>query len=187
MKGRKQQSRAEPSLRVHRLLEGEQLVLSDSDTLLLVVRGACTVHGRAREPERIEAGALLSRQSRAASGMDRPVARALSLLQAEPARRWTVAQLSRAAGVSRAAFARRFADVTGRPPLRYLTELRLSLAADLLERTCASLAELALEVGYRSEFAFSRAFRRQYGIAPGRYRQRRRAAALGAPPIRLAA
>jgi len=185
MKGRKQQSRAEPSLRVHRLLEGEQLVLSDSDTLLLVVRGACTVHGRAREPERIETGALLSRQSQVQAGVDRPVARALSLLQAEPAKRWTVAELSRAAGLSRAAFARRFTAVTGRPPLRYLTELRLSLAADLLERTCASLAELALEVGYRSEFAFSRAFKRQYGIAPGGYR--RRAAAAGAPPIRLAA
>ena len=76
MKGPKKQSRrAEPSLRVHRLLEGEQLVLTDSDTLLLVVRGACTVHGRAREPERIEAGALLSRQSQVKVGVDRAVAR----------------------------------------------------------------------------------------------------------------
>ena len=167
--------RAAPSLQVHRLAEGTELLLSDADTVLLVVRGSCAIRGGARKLERAEAGSLLLRQAEASRIVDRRVARALSLLQAEPGKRWTVERLARAVGLSRAAFARRFAAVSGRSPLRYLTELRLALAASLLENTDDSLAELAQHVGYTSEFAFSRAFKRQHGVAPGAFRRLRRA------------
>jgi AraC-like DNA-binding protein len=170
------------SLNLQRLAEGAQLVLSDSDTVLLIVRGACAVRGMTQKPKRLEAGTFLLRQPAAGPALDRRIARALAMLQAEPAKRWTVERLARAVGLSRAAFARRFAAVSSRTPRRFLTELRLSLAASLLENTDDSLTELATRVGYASEFAFSRAFKRQHGVAPGTFRRRRQSA-----PIRLAA
>jgi AraC-like DNA-binding protein len=164
-----------PALKVQHLAQGSALLLAEADTLLLVVRGACAVRG-VKQSERVEAGTLLVSQTAGRRLLDRKVARALGLLQAEPAKRWTVERLARAVGLSRAAFARRFAAVSGRSPLRYLTELRLALAASLLESTDDSLAELALHVGYTSEFAFSRAFKRQHGVAPGSFRRLRRSA-----------
>jgi AraC-like DNA-binding protein len=95
----------------------------------------------------------------------------------EPAHPWTVRSLGEVAGLSRTAFARRFTALVGQPPLAYLTWWRLTVAARLLRRTDAPLAAIAAKVGYGSEFAFAAAFRREYGIAPGRYR---RTAAAGA-------
>ena len=118
-------------------------------------------------------GALLLRQAPAGPALDRRIARALSLLQADPAKPWTVERMARAVGLSRAAFARRFAAITGRSPARFLSELRLALAASLLESTDEALAEVASRVGYASEFAFSRAFKRQHGLAPGSFRRLR--------------
>ncbi|MEO6598277.1 MAG: AraC family transcriptional regulator [Polyangiaceae bacterium] len=163
---------ASPSLKVQRLAAGTSLVLADADAMVIVVRGACAVRGL--KSERVEAGTVLVPHAADHRLLDRKVARALGLLQAEPAKGWTVERLARAVGLSRAAFARRFAAVSGRTPLRYLTELRLALAASLLETTDDSLAELALRVGYTSEFAFSRAFKRQHGVAPGSFRRLRR-------------
>ena len=74
-------------------------------------------------------------------------------------------------GLSRAALARRFVAALGEPPLRLQARLRLERAALLLERTDASLAEVASQVGYESEFAFSRAFRREYGAPPATWRR----------------
>ena len=163
-----------PSLKVQRLAAGTALVLSDADTMVIVVRGACAVRGS--KAERVEAGTVLVPHTADRRLLDRKVAHALGMLQADPAKRWTVERLARAVGLSRAAFARRFATVSGRSPLRYLTELRLALAANLLETTDDSLAELALRVGYTSEFAFSRAFKRNHGLAPGSFRRSRRTA-----------
>jgi len=159
-------------------------VLSDTDTVLLVVRGACAIRGATQKPERVEAGALLLRQT-SAGARDRRILRALGLLQAEPAKPWTVERLARAVGLSRAAFARRFVAVSGRSPRKFLNELRLALAASLLESTDDALAEVALHVGYASEFAFSRAFKRQHGVAPGSFRRMRQSTHFG--PVRLAA
>lgn len=145
-------------------------MLCDSNTVLLVVRGACAIVDNEREPQRLEAGTVLFGRTESPSS-DRRIARALALLKANPAKAWTVEQLARNVGLSRAAFARRFAAVTGRSPRRFSSELRLALAANLLETSDDSLAELALHVGYASEFAFSRAFKRRYGVAPGRYRR----------------
>lgn len=103
---------------------------------------------------------------------DRRICRALELMRARPTERWTVATLARAAGLSRAAFARRFLAELGVPPLRHLTELRMRRAAQRLAVSDASLAAIAAEVGYDSEFAFSRAFKRFMGEAPGGFRRR---------------
>ena len=175
---------AEPS-NVLRLADGAKLVLSDSDTVLLIVRGACAVRAGTQKPQRLEAGTLLLARAATGPALDRRIARALGMLQAEPAKRWTVEGLARAVGLSRAAFARRFRAVSGSSPRRFLTDLRLALAASLLEANDDSLAALAAQVGYTSEFAFSRAFKRRHGVAPGCFRRLRRSAALS--PIRLAA
>jgi len=172
-------------LNVQRLAEGAQLVLSDSGTLLLVVRGACAIRSATQKPERFEAGTFLLRQTPPGPALDGRIARALGMLRAEPAKPWTVERLARAVGLSRAAFARRFAAVSGRSPRRFLSELRLALAATLLESTEDTLAEIALRVGYTSEFAFSRAFKRQHGVAPGTFRRLRQRAHF--TPVRLAA
>jgi AraC-like DNA-binding protein len=101
---------------------------------------------------------------------DPEISAALRALHDDPARPWTVEELGRAAGLSRAAFARRFTALVGRPPLAYLTWWRLTIAARLLRDGDAPLATVAKRVGYGSEYAFANAFKREYGIAPGRYR-----------------
>lgn len=120
---------------------------------------------------------------------DGRVARALHAMESSLARRWTVESLARVAGLSRAAFARRFLADVGVPPLRHLADLRMAHAARLLAGGDGSLASVAAEVGYDSEFAFSRAFKRRTGEAPTVFRHRRRAEAapLRLPPIRAAA
>ncbi|HEY3450576.1 MAG TPA: AraC family transcriptional regulator [Myxococcales bacterium] len=102
---------------------------------------------------------------------DAPVSQALSRMHAEPTRDWTVESLAREAGMSRAAFARRFAQALGEPPLTYLARWRMGLAARLLVESDASIAEVASRVGYDSEFAFSRAFKRLRGQAPSAFRR----------------
>lgn len=101
---------------------------------------------------------------------DREVGRALELLHAEPARRWTVADLAGAVGVSRATLARRFRSLVGAAPLAYLTEWRLLLAAQQLRETERPIRAVARSVGYDNEFAFSTAFRKHMGTAPSKYR-----------------
>jgi len=173
------------SSNVHHLAEGAELVLSDADTVLLVVRGACAILSSQSRPQRLEAGAVLLRRAAPGPALDQRIARALNMLQAAPERPWTVQCLARAVGLSRAAFARRFAAVSGRSPRRFLTELRLALAASLLANTDDSLAELAARIGYTSEFAFSRAFKRWHGVAPGTFRRLGRGSQSN--PVRLAA
>ncbi|MBT2384936.1 AraC family transcriptional regulator [Streptomyces sp. ISL-11] len=105
---------------------------------------------------------------------DPAVGAALRALHDDPSRPWTVAALAARAGMSRAAFARRFTTLVGRPPLTYLTWWRLTLAARILRDTDAPLAVVAQRIGYTSQFAFANAFKRAYGVAAGRYRQARR-------------
>ncbi len=98
------------------------------------------------------------------------VGRALRLIYNHPSRRWTVASLASEAGVSRAALARRFSDLVGEPPMAFLTEWRLTLAADLLRDPDETLASVAYQVGYSSPFALSTAFKRARGISPREHR-----------------
>lgn len=97
---------------------------------------------------------------------------ALRLLQHRPAEPWTVASLAATVGSSRAAFARRFHDLVGQPPMQYLTDWRLSLAADALREPGVGLAEVAARVGYATPFALSNAFKRVRGVSPSEFRRR---------------
>lgn len=102
---------------------------------------------------------------------DRPIAEALSHLHQDPSRAWTVESLAREVGMSRPVLARRFRNLVGLPPLSYLAQFRMDFASRLLLRSDAGLAEIARRVGYDSEFAFNRAFKKQYGQPPGRFRR----------------
>ncbi|MEW2502927.1 AraC family transcriptional regulator [Amycolatopsis sp. NPDC047767] len=101
---------------------------------------------------------------------DEVTSRVLAAMHAEPGRAWTVEQLAGVAGLSRAAFARRFASVVGEPPLTYLTRWRMATAARLLRTTDKTLAQVAAATGYSSPFAFAKAFRREHATTPGGYR-----------------
>lgn len=103
---------------------------------------------------------------------DARIERALEALRSRTCERWTVAKLAKVAGLSRAAFARRFVRELGAPPLHYLAELRMRRALELLAGTDATLSEIAERVGYSSEFALSRAFRRCVGEPPSVVRRR---------------
>jgi AraC-like DNA-binding protein len=101
---------------------------------------------------------------------DPVVGPALRLLQSDSARPWTVAELAAATGSSRAGLARRFKELIGEPPMTFLTNWRLTLAADLLREPGATVASVARQVGYASPFAFSAAFKRVRGVSPAEHR-----------------
>jgi AraC-like DNA-binding protein len=101
---------------------------------------------------------------------DPVVGPALRLLQNNPSHPWTVASLARETGVSRAALARRFNALVGEPPMAFLTEWRLTLAADLLREPGATVGSVAPQVGYGSSFALSTAFKRVRGISPQQHK-----------------
>jgi AraC-like DNA-binding protein len=103
---------------------------------------------------------------------DPVVGSALALLHASPGDSWTVARLAREAGVSRTVLGERFAALLGQPPMRYLLQFRLQLAAHLLRTTAETLPEIAARVGYESDAAFSRAFKRGVGEPPAAWRTR---------------
>jgi AraC-like DNA-binding protein len=106
------------------------------------------------------------------SQADPVVGRTLGLLHADPARRWTLAELARAVGVSRPVLARRFQAVVGESPMAYLTAWRLALAADLLAEPDATIGTVADQVGYSTPYALSAAFKRVRGISPKAHRAR---------------
>lgn len=103
---------------------------------------------------------------------DPQIGRALRLLHADPARAWTLAELAREAGVSRTVLAERFTACLGLPPMSYLTSWRMQLAATRLSGGAETLAQVAHSIGYESEAAFSRAFKRNTGLAPSTWRKR---------------
>lgn len=117
-----------------------------------------------------------------AGARDPAVGRALALLHREPARAWTLPELARAVGASRTVLAERFAQLMGEPPLAYLARWRLQLGARRLLDTNWKVLRVAQDVGYESEAAFSRAFRRAFGVPPGQYRRERMSAAPPGPP-----
>jgi AraC-like DNA-binding protein len=102
---------------------------------------------------------------------DRYVGRTLALMHSKPAHAWTVDELANQVGLSRSALGERFAAVIGQPPMQYLTRWRLQLAADLLHNSRRAIAAIAADVGYDSEAAFSRAFKRELGAAPATWRR----------------
>jgi AraC-like DNA-binding protein len=105
-----------------------------------------------------------------AGSRDPVVGRSLSLLHGRIAHPWTIAGLADEVGISRSALVERFTRYLSEPPMAYLTRWRLESAARSLERTSRGVAEIAADVGYESEAAFNRAFKREFGKPPGRYR-----------------
>jgi AraC-like DNA-binding protein len=108
---------------------------------------------------------------------DGQVGRALAAVHRAPQQDWTVGALAGLAGMSRSAFAARFAALTGMSPLKYVTDWRMGLARLRLQETREPIAAIAEDLGYRSEAAFCRAFRRAFGSPPGQVRRAARAAA----------
>ena len=124
-----------------------------------------------------------------AGARDPVVGRSLALLHSRVAHPWTIAELSEAVGMSRSALVDRFSRYLGEPPMTYLTRWRLQLAAESLQKTSRGVAAIAGDVGYESEAAFNRAFKREFGRPPGRYRSDhkggRRAAGVQHPEPRV--
>jgi AraC-like DNA-binding protein len=102
---------------------------------------------------------------------DRIVGAALHALHKRPAQAWTLDELAREAGTSRSVLAERFTQLVGSSPMQYLTQWRMVLASNLLCRSNAPLAQIAGEVGYQTDTAFSRAFRREFGAPPAAWRR----------------
>ncbi len=124
------------------------------------------------EAVRRYAEALPDGQTGWLAGLREPsVARALALLHNDIIRRWTVDDLSREVGLSRSALADRFIRLIGVPPMRYLANWRMQIATQKLRNTRAPLAQIAEIVGYDSEAAFSRAFKKAFGVAPATWRR----------------
>ena len=111
------------------------------------------------------------------TGMQDPiVARALALLHGQMARRWTTESLAEEIALSRSAFAERFTRIIGEPPMRYLARQRFEQATTQLMGSSDPVSRIAFDVGYESEAAFNRAFRREYGVPPGAWRREKMAA-----------
>jgi AraC-like DNA-binding protein len=106
---------------------------------------------------------------------DPQLRKALTQIHQSPQVPWTVESLARSVAMSRAAFAKRFSDLVGEPPLAYITRWRMDLAAKMLRESGEPVARIASRVGYISETAFAKAFRRRRKIAPGQYRYGRAA------------
>jgi|SRR5581483_1042751 len=105
---------------------------------------------------------------------DAQISGALAKLHADPKRAWTIPMLAKAVAMSRSAFAGRFTALVGQSPLQYLTRVRIQRAAQLLDAQHLPVSRVAREVGYMSEAAFSRAFRRHTGMSPLTARRRQK-------------
>lgn len=102
---------------------------------------------------------------------DRAVGRCLALMHEKPARPWTLESLAREAGTSRSVLADKFMHFVGQSPMQYLSKWRMAIASNLLRRSALSLMQVALEVGYETDAAFSRAFKREFGMPPAAWRR----------------
>ena len=140
---------------------GSGLVLTKLSELLFVETLRCYIN--ALPPD--QSGWL-------AGARDPAIGQALALLHKEPAHPWTVSTLARRSGLSRTRFAERFRHFLGESPIAYLAQWRLKLGAEILQTTENSVAEVAAAVGYGSEAAFNRAFKRQFECPPAQFRRR---------------
>jgi len=119
-------------------------------------------------------GALPEEHSSWLAGLRDPlVGAALSKIHERPAHDWSLAELAHEVATSRTVLAERFAAIVGIPPMQYLAQWRLQLAAELLARGGAKISAVGAQVGYDSEAAFSRAFKRATGLSPAEWRRRR--------------
>jgi len=151
--------------------------------------GASTVVSRLADILLVQAVRAHLAQSRHGDGgwlralVDPQIGEALSLIHAEPHASWTVPILAERVGMSRSGFSARFSELVDEPPLTYLTRWRMATASRLLHTSAASVGEVATRVGYDAEAAFSKAFKRWNGIAPGAYRRRVQEASVRPDPL----
>jgi transcriptional regulator GlxA family with amidase domain len=117
-----------------------------------------------------------------AGARDPVVSKSLALLHGRVSHPWTINELAEAVGVSRTALVDRFARYLGEPPMAYLMRWRLQLAAEALTKTPRGVADIAADVGYESEAAFNRAFKRVFGAPPARFRREHRGAVTPVSP-----
>jgi AraC-like DNA-binding protein len=137
--------------------------------------GSDSVLGRLSELMFVEVSryveTLPSHRANWLSGLrDATVGAAVAALHADPSRRWSLESLARDAGASRSVLAERFTRFVGQPPLQYLAHWRMQLAANRLRNTSDTVAAVAQQLGYESEVAFSRAFKKIVGLPPSRWR-----------------
>jgi len=159
-------SKRTPKVQAFDCAEAGEVVLKLSGRAVLLVLGECAVELKSRN-----VAPLAAARGAASVVHDLRVQRALKAMQREPERRWSVAALAKLAGASRAAFAKAFLAALGCSPRQWLREQRLELARTLLSQSDAGLAEIAERSGYANEFGLSRAFKRRFGVAPGRFRR----------------
>lgn len=171
-----------PEVIVERTRDAEGPVAATARAVQTVLRdtpgpGATAVLGRLMEVLFVEvvrrhASSLpADSQGILAACRDPVVSRAIARLHAEPSRHWTVEDLAAEAGASRTVLGERFGKMVGSAPIEYLARLRMQLAAERLRSTRQTLGQVAEAVGYESEAAFSRAFRRIVGVSPGAWRE----------------
>jgi AraC-like DNA-binding protein len=113
---------------------------------------------------------------------DRYVGKVLTLMHQSPGQAWTMDVLASEVGLSRSALAQRFTDLIGQPPMQYLTRWRLTVAAQRLRSDPTNLAAIAEQIGYESEAAFNRAFKREFGMPPAAWRKTQSVEKIGIPP-----
>ena len=107
-----------------------------------------------------------------AGARDAEIGATLAVLHRNPSHPWTVEELAKNAGISRSVLAERFQHYLGEAPIAYLTRWRMQLAAQRLATSSHGVSRIAADVGYHSEAAFNRAFKREFGVPPGRFRGR---------------
>ena len=152
------------------MVEAARLELARGTVDMEVVRRLCEVI-MLQLLRRVQVGVVRMGQAPEAIRYDAHILRAWSAYFAAPSAPWTVEKLADAAGLSRSAFFERFRTIFGAPPLETLTRIRLDHAKQLLTASQAPLPEIAVAVGYQSESALIRAFKREFGIAPGQWRK----------------
>lgn len=158
---------------VQHLLGEAQAQRPGSAALLAKAAEALFVETMRRYAERLGEGDI----GWLAGARDSIVGAALALMHGEPERAWSIEGLASEVGTSRSVLNARFVQLLGEPPLRYLGRFRLHSAAQRLETTDDTILEIAMAVGYQSEAAFNRAFKRELGRPPARYRSERRSRA----------